>query len=322
MGNSYYYNRHTGTTSEYIKMGESLCRVLLLFLPIQNSKKQLLEIIQRIELTLNNDIVVNDNKIYDELNIDVDKLIEMLKESLDKEEVKEIDNDASSTDSEQERNKIMIKHKRNARENTKGNKKHKKRLAKKKNSIVKPLLKIKHFTHNKLSRNPVIIDAKRPIIYNTNPQTKKVLTTITTKKNTSKSKRAIFKQLYHETYNPYDPRSSNKCPLKSIELSFQEISLPSVKATSKQPLNRIISMYQRKPLILIKADIDEFYKRIMKASAITKKGKIRDEMLHSLNESIIVRQSRLEKKSEQEKYEGNRSKSIFVEKKIGTIIRK
>jgi hypothetical protein len=140
-------------------MGESLCRVLHLFLPIQNPKKQLLEIMQRVELTLDNIAIINDNKseIEGELSIDLDKLIETLKESLNKEEVKEIDNDTSSTDSEQERNKIMIKRKR---------KKHKKRLVKKKDITEHPksIIKSKNFARNKLSRNSILVDVKRPMM--------------------------------------------------------------------------------------------------------------------------------------------------------------
>jgi hypothetical protein len=50
--------------------------------------------------------------------------------------------------------------------------------------------------------------------------------------------------------------------------------------------------------------------------------KSKEGMIDDLNESIIVRQSRLGKKSEQGKYEAHRSRTIFAGKKITNIIRK
>lgn len=341
-------------------MGQSLCKVLLLHLPAQKTRKRLAEITQRIEWELSGKESVGEHRTEkDELEIDVERLVEELRESLrKKEEVKEVDDDISSSGSEEERNKIIAKRKTRKRKkkSAKAKSKNAKREVDSHKSLVKQIPRAKDLVHNRFSRNSVVVDAKRPVVYCTNTPAEKSTITVSKKSPIQNKRNPIFKKLYSDTCNPCDPHLLNmrimKCPLRAVEMSFQEIELPSIKkaadkfspvseyCVSKQHLGRMFSVNQRKPLGGTRSETESaagdthdcaalLHARIVKGSALTRNLKAPgtpmdagDCVAETLGESMIVRQSRLEKKSQLGKYEVGRNRSVFAGKKLASVARK
>ena len=188
------YNRPSNSTYEYEKIGESLCKVLLLYLPLKGLKGKLLELIQSIASVLsesieskqistkayiaemnikeeikmnhiklfsiksmNNDFVYMTNNEYLELikNIDIERLVEAVREEKQYQKIEEVDDDISSIDSEQERNKIILRkkilRKKRRRKNKKAKKKVKRAMVEEQKPKISPLSNIKSSSITKVT---------------------------------------------------------------------------------------------------------------------------------------------------------------------------
>lgn len=298
-----FKHRPGNSTHEYEKIGENLCKALLIYLPLKSLKSKLLELVKSVALAVcqNNDeaaeqLLLNKNSVaemsakeevkasYVKIcasklaysnaactsedleqikNVDVERLVEAVREKTSCQKTEEVDDDISSTDSEEERHKIILKKKlvrKKKRKNKKSRKAKPKRVVEELKPKSLPLTTIKAsgitkiITRSELSRKAAVPDNRKivplctyvPFLEAAEPQAKvkKILIVDTLRSHTSNGRKATVEEKLKPVKLSLNGLQVRRCPdtrrwlnsQASVTLGFLDES--SVYGKSRVPLSR------------------------------------------------------------------------------------
>ena len=258
-------SRLDNSIERYEKVGETLVRLMLLYLPTSKARAKLKETVKRIKnelyskrtLEIESNIIPKDDSSFIS-SINIDELIKTLRENMDNERSeKEIDDDVSSIESEQERNKEIIKvFKKPHKSKTRTKKPKKKREHKESKTPKTKLQSIRDVkpSHSEAKKVIRVEERRKSANVTTHLRDQEVMRI----KKTGPRIRPIIKK---ESNSSIDPKIGKKCNLKAVDVLFQGAqfskhfiirnpshSIPLELISRKYDLARIAKAKAKKPL--------------------------------------------------------------------------